>query len=228
MVDDSVAYALVAATGFFLAVAFGLLYRYRQASQRLNESTDLGRDLWEALDQRMKKQDQRIIDLMARVEVLQARAMSAAPAPPPMAFPTPSPSVQAPPPPAPKPTGQASEIVAPESRPVTVSQPATAEQTTSQPITEMKPQFRPAPASLPASTLPKPLKLDNTSRTALELLRDKPLTTEELWTRLKKGREHTSRVMKNLYERGLVTRDDANKPYTYQLTDEGRRFLSVG
>jgi predicted transcriptional regulator len=31
--------------------------------------------------------------------------------------------------------------------------------------------------------------------------------------------------MKSLYERGLVIRDDANKPYTYQLTDEGRRYI---
>ena len=69
-------------------------------------------------------------------------------------------------------------------------------------------------------------KLDKTSQRALELLKKKPLTTEELWTRLDRGREHTSRVMKNLFERGLVTRDDSNKPYTYELTDEGRRFVA--
>ena len=84
-------------------------------------------------------------------------------------------------------------------------------------------QLEHTPAPLSAPVLPKQIKLDNTSRSALELLKNKPMTTEELWTRLKKGREHTSRVMKNLFERGLVTRDDANKPYTYQLTDEGRR-----
>ena len=87
------------------------------------------------------------------------------------------------------------------------------------------PQLEHEPASLPAPVLPKQVKLDNTSRTALELLKNKAMTTEELWTRLKKGREHTSRVMKNLYEKGLVSRDDANKPYTYQLTPSGRGAL---
>ena len=87
------------------------------------------------------------------------------------------------------------------------------------------PQSDHVPAPLPAPVLPKQIKLDNTSRTALELLKSKAMTTEELWTRLKKGREHTSRVMKSLYEKGLVTRDDANKPYTYQLTPAGRGVL---
>ena len=68
------------------------------------------------------------------------------------------------------------------------------------------------------------LKLDKTAQHALGLLKEKPLTTEDLWKGLGKGREHTSRVMKKLFEEGLVARDDANKPYTYQLTDEGRRF----
>jgi hypothetical protein len=228
MVDDSVALALVAATGFFLAVSVGLLYRYRQASRSLNASTDLGHDLWQALDQRMKKQDERIVDLMVKVEVLQARAMSAAPATSPMSFPAgPSPSAPHVPThePESKPIQEAKESHVAQSPPQTTSQPATPSQPESQPKLEPTPQVEPAPAPLPAPALPKQIKLDNTSRTALELLKDKALTTEELWTRLKKGREHTSRVMKNLYERGLVTRDDANKPYTYQLTEEGRRIL---
>ncbi|HMD79542.1 MAG TPA: hypothetical protein VKF39_06135 [Nitrososphaerales archaeon] len=228
MVDDSVALALVAATGFFLAVSVGLLYRYRQASRSLNASTDLGHDLWQALDQRMKKQDERIVDLMVKVEVLQARAMSAAPATSPMSFPAgPSPSAPHIPTyePESKPIKEAKETAVTESHPMTTSQPATPGQPESQPKPEPMPQLQLAPAPLPVPALPKHIKLDNTSRTALELLKTKPLTTEELWTRLKKGREHTSRVMKNLYERGLVTRDDANKPYTYQLTDEGRHIV---
>ena len=50
------------------------------------------------------------------------------------------------------------------------------------------------------------------------------MTTAQLWDEkaLNLGREHTSRLMKKLFELGLVTRDDTNKPYTYQLTDLGR------
>ena len=225
VISDYVAYLLIAAAGFFFVVAIGLLYRYRLASQKLNESTDLGRDLWEALDQRMKRQDQRIIDMMTRVEVLQARAMSAAAPTPPLVFPSPSPSVQIPPPvaEAPKAVNEPAEPVAPESRPVTTSQPATAPQLESQSILEPMKQSEPMPPPLPAS--PRQIKLDKTARAALEMLKDKPLTTEDLWKALNLGREHTSRVMKKLFELGLVTRDEADKPYTYQLTDEGRRFV---
>jgi DNA-binding transcriptional ArsR family regulator len=224
---DIINYSLVAATGFFLAVAFGLLYRYRQASQRLNESTDLGHDLWQALDQRMKKQDERIVDLMVKVEVLQARAMSVTPVTSPMSFPA-SPSPSAPPvpthEPGSKPVQETKESAVAEPHPMTTSQPATPSHPESQPKSEPIPQIIPTTA-LPAPVMPKQIKLDSTSRAALELLKQKPLTTEDLWKGLDKGREHTSRVMKKLFELGLVTRDEADKPYTYQLTEEGRRNL---
>jgi hypothetical protein len=233
-VDDSVTLALVAATGFFLAVAFGLLYRYRQASQSLNQSTDLGRDLWEALDDRMKRQDQRIVDLMAKVDVLQARAMNAPPVQAPLTFPTPAMRVEPPPvevKPQRQPVEALKESLATESRPVTAlpaSQPATVPQTESQPKPEPVTRSEPTPPPLSTPISPKPLKLDKTSLKALELLKAGPMTTDKLWDKnaLNLGREHTSRVMKKLFELGLVTRDDANKPYTYQLTEEGRRYTS--
>lgn len=233
-VDDSVTLALVAATGFFVAVAFGLLYRYRQASQKMNQSTDLGRDLWEALDGRMKRQDQRIVDLMAKVDVLQARAMNAPSVQGPMTFPAPVVHVEPPPvevKPQKPPEEIPKELPAAESHPVTplpASQPATAPQAESQPTPGTITQSEPAPPPLSTPVSPKPLKLDKTSVKALQLLKDGPMTTDKLWDKnaLDLGREHTSRVMKKLFELGLVTRDDANKPYTYKLTDEGRTYLS--
>jgi len=65
--------AVVATSAFFAALSFGLLLRYRQISQSVNASTDLGRDLWAALELRMKKQDERILDMMGRFEVIQSR-----------------------------------------------------------------------------------------------------------------------------------------------------------
>jgi len=233
LVDDSISIALVAATGFFLAVALGLLYRYRQVSQTVSKSTDLGRDLWQALDQRMKKQDERIIDLMARVEVLQARVTAVAMNPPPtapMAF---SPTMQGPPPPArtsepvPKVTVEAKE--APELHPVAPSAPSLPSPESQPkspesqlPLKEGAIQTR---SSQPATS--RVLKLDKTSQRALQLLKEGPMTTAQLWDEkaLDLGREHTSRLMKKLFELGLVSRDDANKPYTYGLTEEGRRLV---
>jgi len=45
---------------------------------------------------------------------------------------------------------------------------------------------------------------------------------------LKKSREHTARTMKGLFERGLVARNDSTKPFVYQLTEEGKHYVSSG
>ena len=232
LVDDSISIALVVATGFFLAVALGLLYRYRQVSQTVNKSTDLGRDLWQALDQRMKKQDERIIDLMARVEVLQARVTAVAMNPTPttpMAF---SPTIQGTPSPA-KTTGSSAKVAAevrepPALHPVAPPAPSvpSLESQAKSPMSQV-PTEEGAIESRPSQpATPRVLKLDKTSQRALQLLKEGPMTTAQLWDEkaLNLGREHTSRLMKKLFELGLVARDDANKPYTYQLTDEGRRY----
>ncbi len=75
--DDLTTYALLATSFFFVALSFGLLVRYRQVSQRITASTDMGRDLWQTLEQRLKKQDERILDMMGRMEVIQSRNMAA-------------------------------------------------------------------------------------------------------------------------------------------------------
>jgi len=98
LLDDFVTLGLLAAAGFFVALAVGLLVRYRQVSQKINASSDVGRDLWMALEQRMKKQDERILDVMGRLEVVQSRMMAAVvtqtPPPSPPVPPTPEPQVQ--------------------------------------------------------------------------------------------------------------------------------------
>ena len=73
--DDLVTYALLTASAVFVVLSVVLLARYRQVSQRISASSDLGRDLWEALEARLKKQDERILDVMARMEVIQSRAV---------------------------------------------------------------------------------------------------------------------------------------------------------
>ncbi len=73
--DDIVTYALLTASAFFVVLGVALLARYRQVSQRISASSDLGHDLWEALEARLKKQDERILDMMGRVEVIQSRAV---------------------------------------------------------------------------------------------------------------------------------------------------------
>ncbi|WP_415311009.1 helix-turn-helix domain-containing protein [Candidatus Nitrosocosmicus sp. FF01] len=58
-------------------------------------------------------------------------------------------------------------------------------------------------------------KLENTS-----------LSTKEIQLMIGRTREHTSRLMKKLYDEKLVEREISNKPFKYTITDEGRRRLS--
>lgn len=202
--DDYVTIALLVSSAFFVALSVGLLFRYRQVSQRITQSSDLGRDLWQALEQRLKKQDERILDMMARFEVIQSRSMAmtaAALSPPPtqpvMPMPPASPvDVEALP------------------RDVTITRPVA-------PLSESQTRSR----------ADSQVKLDDTQVAALTSLRERPQTTIQILAVLKaavgvESREHAARVMKYLFDQGLVSRDDSNKPFTYRLTEEGKRYLS--
>ena len=68
-------------------------------------------------------------------------------------------------------------------------------------------------------------KNQNTVSSILKLLSQSPMTVREIQVNTKKTREHTSRLMKRLYNESLVTRDIDNKPFLYKITDEGRRLL---
>jgi len=59
----------------------------------------------------------------------------------------------------------------------------------------------------------------------LNLLIQKPLTSKELQHIIGRSREHTSRLLKKLYESELVYRDFSTRPFRYSITDEGRRWL---
>lgn len=199
--DDITTYALLTTAFFFVALAFALLVRYRQVSQRINASTDLGRDLWSSLEQRLKKQDERILDVMGRLEVIQARVMAAAAAQPPH-------------PPSPLP--QAVPSGSPVSEKATI-----VTQIAQQPGSQESHQSH--SPTVPSNGATKP---DETQLAAMKLLSENPRNTRELTDSLQKSREHTARIMKALFEMGFVSRNDATKPFVYQLTDEGRRFLT--
>jgi DNA-binding transcriptional ArsR family regulator len=68
-------------------------------------------------------------------------------------------------------------------------------------------------------------KSQNTVSSILKLLSQSPMTAREIQVNTRKTREHTSRLMKRLYNESLVTRDVDNKPFLYKITDEGRKLL---
>ena len=48
------------------------------------------------------------------------------------------------------------------------------------------------------------------------------MTSRDIQITLKRSREHTSRLMKKLFEDGYVQRNTESKPYTYSITEKGK------
>ena len=68
--------------------------------------------------------------------------------------------------------------------------------------------------------------LTPTERSTLEILRaEGAKAAPELGKRLKKSREHTSRLMKKLYMEGYVSRESNRAPFRYRLNDVVRSAL---
>ena len=162
----------------------------------------------------MRKQDERILDMMGRLEVVQSRVLAVTT--PPLAPPlSPSTPVKAP----------AVEI----RRDATEPNPGM-----QQPVRQLeRPESQSGEPSQrqsqpPVRRLDPNLQLDETQLAALKLLSEGSKNTRQLTNALERSREHTARVMKELYEFGLVRRNDSTKPFVYQLTDDGRRFASGG
>ena len=56
----------------------------------------------------------------------------------------------------------------------------------------------------------------------LHLITNKAMTSRDIQITLKRSREHTSRLMKKLFEDGFVERNTETKPYTYSITKKGK------
>ena len=56
----------------------------------------------------------------------------------------------------------------------------------------------------------------------LHLITNKAMTSRDIQITTKKSREHTSRLMKKLFESGLVQRNTETKPYRYTITEKGK------
>jgi DNA-binding CsgD family transcriptional regulator len=197
---DLITLSAAALGGFFLVASVVLLARYRQVSRELAASTDLAKDLWESLEARLKKQDERLVDVMTRVDVLQSKFVGG---------------------------GSPPSLPAPQAKKEVV-RPAVSEVASPQkPVTQQPQITAPRPTEAPSAETPQPgrSKLDKTELAMLQLLAPGPKTSVEIKASLKLSREHVARLLKGFFERGLVVRDDSAKPFVYQLTDEGRKLL---
>src|SRR5919112_5596998 len=76
----------------------------------------------------------------------------------------------------------------------------------------------------PASNISSkhPVSYNGTMDFILKMLMEKPRTSREIQHSVGRTREHTSRLMKKLYDSKLVIRDSNSKPFKYSITDAGR------
>ena len=183
MLDD---YVIAAAAGVIVAAAIilgVLLSRYNMLVHEADKSTRLAKDVWDSMNSRFSVMDARIIDLMAKSEVLSSRLELSQAA-------------------------SQSHMVSSSlgGLPTRASKPGEVEKTST------------VPAALGEST--------ETETKVLGLLVVGPRTSAQIKEEIGRSREHTARLMKALFDRGLVVRNDRNKPYVYEITESGKSYVA--
>ncbi len=68
---------------------------------------------------------------------------------------------------------------------------------------------------------------NNATDYVLQLITNKAMTSRDLQITLKRSREHTSRLMKKLFENGYVKRNTVSKPYTYSISEKGKEKIGM-
>jgi predicted transcriptional regulator len=96
---------------------------------------------------------------------------------------------------------------------------------TEKPSTEsLKPQILSEEKSNSVHRMPN-LDHNNAIDYVLHLITDKAMTSRDIQITLKRSREHTSRLMKKLFDDGYVQRNTNTKPYTYSITKKGKEKI---
>ena len=78
---------------------------------------------------------------------------------------------------------------------------------------------------VPVSRIPNMSSKDSVKH-VLKLITKKSMTSRDIEVTFGgRSREHVSRLMKKLFDDGLVERDATNRPYTYSITDSGKKHI---
>ena len=192
----SVDYVLLGSVATIVAAALiiaSLLSRYSRMVKEADKSSRLAKDVWDSMNSRFAVVDARIIDLMAKTDILSSKANLEVPAA--------AGQVRVPSPAMTNPVSSSS------------SNPPTARQPMPVVVNQAQPQ-----RTLNENT--------DTEVRVLRLLVDGPKSSAEIKALVGRSREHTARMMKNLFERGLVVRNDRNKPYVYEITESGKSYVA--
>jgi hypothetical protein len=187
MLDDYVIAASAAVIVAAVVILATLLYRYQKLVEEADKSSRLAKDVWDSVNSRFSVVDARIIDLMAKTEVLSSKLGS----------------------------------------PQQMSQP----RVIPQPSTTAVPTRAAAPSQIPRMAAPAspPVQFAEGTEAEARVLRfllEGPRTSAQIKEEVGRSREHTARMLKALFDRGLVIRNDRNKPYVYEITDTGRSYVA--
>ena len=68
---------------------------------------------------------------------------------------------------------------------------------------------------------------NNPTDYVLHLITNKAMTSRDIQITLKRSREHTSRLMKKLFDDGYVKRNTNSKPYTYSISEKGKEKIGL-
>jgi len=68
---------------------------------------------------------------------------------------------------------------------------------------------------------------NNATDYVLHLITDKAMTSRDIQITLNRSREHTSRLMKKLFDDGYVKRNTSSKPYTYSISEKGKEKIKT-
>ena len=78
---------------------------------------------------------------------------------------------------------------------------------------------------VPVSRVPN-MSSEDSVKHVLKLITKKPMTSRDIEVTFGgRSREHVSRLMKKLFDDGLVERNTTNRPYTYSITDSGKKHI---
>ena len=78
---------------------------------------------------------------------------------------------------------------------------------------------------MPVSRIPN-MSSEDSVKHVLKLITKKPMTSRDIEVTFGgRSREHVSRLMKKLFDDGLVERNTTNRPYTYSITDSGKKHI---
>jgi DNA-binding MarR family transcriptional regulator len=173
-----------------LVIVLSLLSRYKNAVDDAHKSSQLSKNLWDAMNARLTTQDARIVDLMAKLEVYSVRRIL-----------------------------PASSVSAPKS---VISQSESHDAKAVTNVSRSTSQVQITGGSRRQSTR----VTNNTELTILHTLLQGPKASNNIKEVIQVTREHNARLLKGLYERGLVVRDDQHKPFVYEISEAGKAYLT--